>query len=60
MVDYKANLEQLYHQKSRVLSHLYQREHDGEDVKRERVQAEADAKVIWMFVDALILRPEAQ
>ena len=57
MVDYKANLEKLYHQKSRVISRLYQCEHDGEEVKRERIQAEMDVKAVWMFVDALVLHP---
>ena len=57
MVDYKANLEQLYHQKSHVLSRLYQREHDGEDVKRERIQAEMDLKAVGLFVEALIVQP---
>ena len=55
MVDYKANLEKLYHQKSRVISRLYQREHDGEEVKRERIQAEMDVKAVELFVHALII-----
>ncbi len=55
--EHVKNLEKLYHEKAIAVNRLYKREHVGEDVKRERIQAEMDLKAVGLFVEALIVQP---
>ena len=48
--EHLQNLEKLYHEKAIAVNRLYKREHVGEDVKRERIQAEMDLKAVGLFV----------